>query len=190
MSRGFKVVGMIVSLVLCSVLLMVMAMTSPYGEFPFGLNRGKFLVDTLSNEYVQQYLFWVAVFFVILLLLLIVGLIFYPKSTQTFLLKEDAGRVSLEKKAIEGFVRSKLNETEFVESPKVKVHATKRKIKVMVKGELKRTSSLLSKTEAVMVEIQNELQQLLGSQEKVNVEIVYSSYEKSGKPSEHFARVE
>ncbi|OJG70412.1 hypothetical protein RV11_GL001414 [Enterococcus phoeniculicola] len=190
MSRGLKVVGIITSLVLCSVLLMVMAITSPYAEFPFGMNRGKFLVDTLSNEYVQQYLFWVAVFFIILLLVLVLGLIFYPKSKQTFYLKENGGKVSLEKKAIEGFVRSKLNETEFVESPKVSVHATKNKLKVMIKGELKRTASILNKTEAVMLEIQNELQQLLGSQEKVKVEIAYSAYEKSSKPTGNYSRVE
>ena len=51
----------------------------------------------------------------------------------------------LHRKAIEGFVRSSLQDSDFLEAPTIRVKATKRRIKVNVKGTLKRTADLMGK---------------------------------------------
>lgn len=177
MNRGLKAVGIIVSVILISVFLIVLAISSPYFSLPFGMKRTEFLLGLLSNYYFRQYLFWVALVLIAILLIFILFLIFYPKAKQTFVLKEDKGQLTLDKKAIEGFVRSKLNGVGFVPSPNVKVRATKNKIKVKVKGQLTRTSSIIGKTGTLMEEIQRELQDILGSQEKVKVDITFAKYD-------------
>lgn len=190
MNRGIKAIGIILSLVLMSVLLMMSAITSPYSEFPFGMRRARFVYDLLSNEYFQLFLFWSAVVFSIVLLIFICVLIFYPRIKQTFVLNEDRGRLSLDKKAIEGFVRSKLKGVGFVSSPKVKVRATKNTIKIYVTGQLTRTSSIIGKTGNLMEEIKDELQAILGSEEKVKVDVAYKEFEKEDQRTANRSRVE
>lgn len=189
MNRGVKTIGIISSLILMSALLMVIAISSPYLNLPFGIRRTEFLRNSLSNDYFRQYLFWIALVFTGVLLIFILVMIFYPGVKQTFVLRENKGRLSLDKKAIEGFVRSKLKETGFVASPDVKVRATKNKIKVKVKGQLNRTSAHVEKTEVLMEEIQHELQEIIGSREKVKVDIAYTSFDNEG-PTVNCSRVE
>lgn len=191
MNRGLKAVGIIVSVILISVFLVVLAISSPYLNLPFGMRRTEFLLGSLSNYYFRQYLFWVALVLIAILLIFILFLIFYPKAKQTFVLKEDKGQLTLDKKAVEGFVRSKLKDAGFVSAPNVKVRATKNKIKVKVKGQLTRTSSIIGKTGAVMEEIQRELQHILGNKEKVKVDVTFAKYddEQDKNASDH-SRVE
>ena len=190
MNRGIKAIGIIISVILMSVMLMVIAISSPYLNLPFGIGRGEFLRNSLANYYFRQYLFWIALAVTVILLIVILVLIFYPRVKQTFVLKEDKGRLSLDKKAIEGFVRSKLRGVGFVSSPDVKVRATKNKIKVKVKGQLTRTSSLIGKTNALMTEIQNDLQEILGSQEKIKVNVAYKTFDEEEKNTANQSRVQ
>ncbi|MDT2675310.1 alkaline shock response membrane anchor protein AmaP [Enterococcus dongliensis] len=190
MNRGIKALGIIFSLLLLSVLLMMAIITSPYLEFPFGMRRVIFLRDILSNMYIKQFLFWTAIVFSIALLIVILVLIFYPRIKKTFVIKEDNGRLSLDKKAIEGFVHSKLKEVGFVSEPKVKVRATKNKLKVYVTGQLTRTSSIIGKTGALMEEIEDELQEILGTKEKVKVDITYKEYENKNRQTTNHSRVD
>lgn len=185
MNRGLKALGIICSLLLLSVLVMMMYFTSSVVSLPFELNRPRFLFQPFLNYYLQQYLFWVALVFAVVVIILILVLIFYPRVKQTFVLKEEQGRLSLDKKAIEGFVRSKIQGEGFVQSPKVKVRATRNKINVNIIGELTRTSSLIGKTEALMEDIRQDLQQILGSEEKVKVNVTYKEYEKPQRTTTH-----
>ncbi|MGG5359049.1 MULTISPECIES: alkaline shock response membrane anchor protein AmaP [unclassified Enterococcus] len=191
MNRGIKTIGIILSLILLSVLLLVMLISTPFMDMPFGLKKGRLLHFSLTNYYFQQYLFWAAVVFAVLLVIVILVLIFYPRIKRNFILKEDAGTLSLDKKAIEGFVRSKLNEKDFVGTPKVDVRATKNKIKVKVKGKLTRTSSILGKTGSLMEEIRRELQEIVGTDEKVHVDVNYAHFDRDNEEREtNHSRVE
>ena len=59
----------------------------------------------------------------------------------------------------------------------MKVRATKNKIRIKIKGQLNRTSAHIGKTETLMKEIQQELQEILGSQEKIKVDVAYKSFD-------------
>lgn len=116
--------------------------------------------------------------------------VIYLKTIGNFLLKHGDGELTLDKKAIEGMVRSHLHEDEFIHSPKVNVKATKNKIAVNVKGELKRTSALIGKTGTLMKEIENEVQHILGTKEPVKVSVKYTGFEEPAKRSNDRKRVE
>ena len=58
MNKGWKIIGIIASLFLLSVLLGVAVINAPY-IMPKQLERFRFFV--ITNYYMQQYLFWAAV---------------------------------------------------------------------------------------------------------------------------------
>lgn len=174
MNRGIKALGIIVSLVLMTVLLFSMLLSSIY-PLPFALKRFRFF--SVTNNLMQQYIFWVALAFVVILLILILFLIFYPKTISSYSLKRGNGELTLNKSAIEGLVRSMIHEDEFIESPRISVRATRNKIKVNIKGKLKRTSSLIGKTGTLMSEIEQKVKQVLGTDEPVKVSVNYTGYQ-------------
>ncbi|MBO0462165.1 MULTISPECIES: alkaline shock response membrane anchor protein AmaP [Enterococcus] len=188
MNKGVKIIGVIVSIVLLSVLLIIALVNAPY-VLPEQLERFRFF--TITNYYMQQYIFWAAVVFAIVVVLILLFVLFYPKSKGTFVLKHKDGKLTLDKKAIEGLTRSYLHEEEFIQSPKVKVRSTKQKINIHVKGDLKRTSSLIGKTEMLMQEVRDQVANVLGSEQEIKVAVNYSSYqeEKDQEDNQH-SRVE
>lgn len=187
MNRWLKALVILLSLLLLSVLLTMMILCAPYVGDYIRIPRWQFIIDLLTNEYFQQYLFWIASGFAILLVLGILVIIFYPRSQQNFELESKGGRLTLDKRAIEGLVRSKLSTRDFVERPHVNIRATKNKINVKIKGQLKRTSSLINQTEVLTTEIRQELQQLLG-QRQVHVDVNYQNL-RQDKPSTNRSRV-
>lgn len=188
MNKGIKTIGTIVSLLLLSVLLFVILISAIY-PLPFQLERFRFF--SLTNFYLRHYIFWVAIAFSILLILGILILLFYPKTIRSFLLKKGNGELVLDKKAIEGMVRSHLNQDDFIDSPKVNVKATKNKLSVRIKGDLRRTSSLIGKTGTLMKDIEKEIKHVLGEDEPVQVSVKYTGYqEPTNKRSADQARVE
>ena len=184
MNRGLKVLNILVSLLLLSVLLTMMILCAPDVDGFLKIQRWQFVTDFLTNAYFRQYLFWVAGAFSVLLVMAILVMLFYPNSQQNFTLQSDGGRLTLEKKAIEGLVRAKLPTRDFVEKPKVTVHATKNKIQVKINGQLRRTSSLINQTETLTTEIRQELQQLLG-QRQVHVDVTFTDWQKSQPATDH-----
>ena len=150
MNKGVKTIGVIGTLLLLSVLLFAILLSATY-PLPFQLEKFRFF--SITNSYVQQYVFWLAVAFAILTIITLL-------------------------------------EDEFIHSPKVNVKATKNKIAVNVKGELKRTSALIGKTGTLMKEIENEVQHILGTKEPVKVSVKYTGFEEPAKRSNDRKRVE
>ena len=115
MNKGVKTLGVIGTLLLLSILLFAILLSAAY-PLPFQLEKFRFF--SITNSYVQQYVFWLAVAFAILTIITLLVFLFYPKTIGTFLLKHGDGELTLDKKAIEGMVRSHLHEDEFIHSPK------------------------------------------------------------------------
>lgn len=137
----------------------------------------------LYDPNIQQTIFWISAFLLLAALIAIIVIAVFPKQTGTFTLKEKRGKLSIHKKAIEGFVRESLREKEFVGTPKVLVHSSNNQINVKVRGELKRTSSLIGKTEQWAASVQEQLQQLLGEKNRVKVNVDFEYWEKSAEKS-------
>ena len=87
-------------------------------------------------------------------------------------------------------MRSQIHEEEFVGSPKVRVRSTKNKINVHVKGDLKRTSSLIGKTGELMRDIEQQVARVLGTEQNIAVAVTYSGFEDYDSNAHKHARVE
>ena len=77
MNKGLKIIGVIMSLLLLSVFLAIALINAPY-IMPEQLERFRFF--TLTNYYMQQYIFWAAVVFAVLAIIILLVVLFYPKS--------------------------------------------------------------------------------------------------------------
>ncbi|MBO1307626.1 alkaline shock response membrane anchor protein AmaP [Enterococcus sp. 669A] len=179
MNKGLKSLLIVISLILLSVFLSIVVINSHIVNIPMQLGPARYF--TLTNYFAQQYLFWVGAVLAILMVVAILVIIFYPKTTGKFTLKDNHGKLSLDKRAIEGYVRTSINQGDFMNSPKVSVKATNNKIKVKVKGNLNRTSSMIGKMDLWAAQMQDELMRVLGPNEKVLVDVKYVGFEEEQK---------
>lgn len=173
MNKEIKASGVTFLLLLLTILLSTVLLTTTY-SLPIEIEKFRFFF--LTNYYVQQYLFWVAVACSALVFLAILFLFFYPKTIRTFLLKQGDGKLTIGKKAIESMIRSYIRENDFIQSSKINVRATKNKISVNVKGKFKTVSSLISKTETFMQETDKEIKNILKTDKHIAVSVTYTGF--------------
>lgn len=175
MNKILKTILIIFSLVLLSIFLSVVAIYYFIASNPLDFSSLQQFV--LTNQYAQLYLFWVAAALAILTVIGIFVIIFYPKRVTKFSLKENRGELALDKRAIEGYVRTSIKQEDFMNNPKVNVAATKNRIKVNVHGQLKKTSGLIGQTDQWTKNVETKLRELLGSEEKVSIKVKLQAIE-------------
>ncbi|WP_395386892.1 alkaline shock response membrane anchor protein AmaP [Pediococcus parvulus] len=188
MNKFFKTV-----LIVCALLFMVLCLFVTSLTWP-GEQHSQFLVNMrdffLTNYYAYTIMFWISVVVLAAFLIVILIILFYPKATTTFTLKENRGKLSVHSRAIEGMVRSMLNKEDFIGSPKVKVQTLKRRITVIVKGEIKRTSALVDHTEEWSNRAQDRIKNLVGAHHSVKVNVRLERYQSRGAATSKNVRVE
>lgn len=138
----------------------------------------------LIGQYFPGFLFWLSVILIAIGFLAILVILFYPKKLGKVKLKEDHGSLSIDKNAIKGFVESVVEQNSFISPPKVKVAMTKRKVKVKIKGDLKRTTDLVEKNERLVDQIESSLKQLIGLKQKIKIQVAYQGFENPSHPKD------
>ncbi len=128
----------------------------------------------LMPQFLSQYLLWFAVGLSALLLIGILVVIFYPKDKQTFILQNGKDTLKIQKKAIEGLVDVHLNERDFVKKPQVKIRAVGNKMKIKIKGELKRTTDLIHRVDQFTENIKTDITNILGHGKDYIVQVDFS----------------
>lgn len=184
MRKHNKVIAIILLLLMMLTFFAVIVYCQEVANLPFQF------IDLASYPLIGYYfptiLFWLSVAFFASSLIAMFIIIFYPKEQVEVKLKEDHGVLTIDKKAIRGFVRSSIEEADFLAPPKIKVNMTKHKIKIKIKGDLKRTSDLYEKNDVLVHNIQRNLKQLIGVNQQVAINVTYQGYK---EPESHTARV-
>ena len=175
MNKFLKTILIIVSLILLSIFLAMAIIYYSIVSIP--MNFSPLQQFVLTNQYAQLYLFWVAAALAILTIIGIFVIIFYPKRVTRFSLKKNRGELALDKRAIEGYVRTSSKQKDFMNNPKVNVAATKNRIKVKIRGQLKKTSGLIGQTDQWAKNVETKLRELLGSEEKVSIKVKLQAIE-------------
>ena len=101
------------------------------------------------------------------------------KITLSGIVKEDPGTSASGQRSLQ-LVNIEVGEESYAGTALItlsNIYETKRGDLVTVKGELKRTSSLIGKTRILMDEIEKEVKQLLGTDEQVKVSVKYTGYQ-------------
>lgn len=125
--------------------------------------------------------FYLASILLIVTLISFFIVIFYPKTISSFNLEKSLGHMRITKKAIEGIVKEMLIDKQLIMHPTISVKMTKRKIKIVVKGELATSKELFIQTEHYGKELKNDLHQLIGSKVKININVKFVSFQKNQK---------
>lgn len=131
----------------------------------------------LLPQFLNQYLLWFAITLSILLVVGILVVIFYPKDKQTFILQEGKDTLKIQKKAIEGLVDVHLNQRDFVNKPQIKIKAVRNKMIIKIKGELARTSDLISRMDHFTDDIKTDIIHILGHGKDYIVNVDFSKVE-------------
>lgn len=187
MNRVQKTLLLLLLIVASLPILFLLLVTRPTTMPHSFLDRLQFTL--VSHELFVAVMFWIAVAVAVILLLAMLFIIFYPRTRARFVIKQQNGTLAIKNKAIKGLVETNIAEKDFVSQPTVDVNATKKKIKVRIKGDLKRTSSLVQKTNAWTEEIRRQIQQLMGSGYNIVVDVKFKNVEKESKNTDT-ARVE
>ncbi|MBJ8349844.1 alkaline shock response membrane anchor protein AmaP [Streptococcus zalophi] len=124
-----------------------------------------------NGDFLSQYLFWMSLvlFFAVIIVILVV--LFYPRTKTEIDLKEKQGTLLLNKSAIEGFVRSLINNKEIMETPNVSVKLYKRKFKVVVSGTLESRVNVIPEVSQIKADIEKGLKEFFGLNQSVKFEI-------------------
>ncbi|AMV60211.1 Hypothetical protein ADU71_0542 [Pediococcus damnosus] len=178
MNKWSKTFLIICSLVLLLLSLVIVSLTWPWGTssaFLYAIREFFF-----ANYYAHMTLFWLGIAVAAASVIAIIVVLFVPHNKTTFRLKDDRGKLTIHKKAIDGVVRSMLNEKDFIGSPKVNTTATNRKIHVNVSGDIKRTSALADHMEEWSARVEERVRNLVGSDHNVKVKVKLERYQKRG----------
>ncbi|EKZ0408981.1 alkaline shock response membrane anchor protein AmaP [Enterococcus faecalis] len=133
------------------------------------------------GESMAQLLFWVSAFLLILLFVSLLVLLLYPKVSSFIEKKVDSGKITIQKKAIENFVLIAAKEEPFIVDPAVKAVIKKKKIKIYVRGQIRKALQTTEHQTAFIRKINTDLNQLFGAEQIILTEIIFKDYHKTNK---------
>ncbi|WP_159559992.1 alkaline shock response membrane anchor protein AmaP [Streptococcus halichoeri] len=171
MAKSLKIIFSLISLVLLSILLLVITATAGYVNLPASydwLSWDTNQVPYYLNPGLYYYFFWAAVVLAIVVVIGLLVVIFYPRTYTEIKLAKDNGTLMLKKTAIEGYVRSAVQETGLMKRPNVNISMYKHKFKVDVAGQLASRVGAAEQISGLKKGIETGLSQFLGLNRPVN----------------------
>ncbi len=137
------------------------------------------------GEYMPMYLFWGNAILAIILILALIIVAFYPRTYVDFTLSTHGGKLNLKRSAIEGLVREKVIENDYLKSPNIDVILHKNRIDVDVKGEIIPRVDIAEKAQVLEQEIVESLKLFFGIEQplKIKVEVNAINKEANSKRS-------
>lgn len=136
---------------------------------------------TLIGSYIQIILFCLSVFFIGLAILLLLITIFYPKKSNTLVIKGKNGRLSVQKSVVENFVLENLKKEPSIENPRVKAKMSKKKIKIKIAGALRKTMRTTEKQNELVEQIRHEVSDLLAT-DAIKTEVYLKDEQENAGP--------
>lgn len=135
----------------------------------------------LVGPYIQIILFCLSVFFIGLAILLLLITIFYPKKSNTLVIKGKNGRLSVQKSVVENFVLENLKKEPSIENPRVKAKMSKKKIKIKIAGALRKTMRTTEKQNELVEQIRHEVSDLLAT-DAIKTEVYLKDEQENAGP--------
>ena len=180
MSKSKKILSLIFCILILTILIPILL--DYHKVSGLGLNLVNWKRISFLGYYLSRYLFWGTLVLSILILLFMLVIIFYPKQHLEIKLEDAGGELKLKNSAIEGFVRSVVNENNFIKNPKVRVNSRKNKCLVYVEGEILPSDNIIQRTQSIKDEIGNGLTQFFGLNHGVKLDVSVKDY-KPKKPT-------
>ncbi|MGL4247810.1 MAG: alkaline shock response membrane anchor protein AmaP, partial [Lactococcus garvieae] len=103
---------------------------------------------------------------------------FYPRTYIDIELPTQGGKLTLKRSAIEGLVREKVLENDFLKSPRINVTLYKKKISIDVKGEIIPRVEIAEKSRLLEQEIIDSLKLFFGVDQPVKIKVEVNALNK------------
>ena len=174
MSKSKKILSLIFCILILTILIPILL--DYHKVSGLGLHLVNWKKISFLGYYLSRYLFWGTLVLSILILLFMLVIIFYPKQHWEIKLEDAGGELKLKNSAIEGFVRSVVNENNFIKDPKVHVNSRKNKCLVYVEGEILPSDNIIKRTQSIKDEIGNGLTQFFGMNHGVKLDVSVKDY--------------
>ena len=180
MSKSKKILSLIFCILILTILIPILLDYHKVSGLELHLINWKRI--SFLGYYLSRYIFWGTLVLSILILLSMLVIVFYPKQQLEIELENAGGELKLKSSAIEGFVRSVVNENNFIKNPKVRVNSRKNKCLVYVEGEILPSDNIIKRTQSIKDEIGNGLTQFFGLNHGVKLDVSVKDY-KHKKPT-------
>lgn len=177
MSKLAKIISFLIGIVVLTFLGAIILINAHSVVLPNYMNWLQFQIELPSylsifkGGFISHYLFWVSLVLFVVIVIAILVVLFYPRTKAEIDLKEKQGTLLLSKSAIEGFVRSLINNKEIMETPNVSVKLYKRKFKVIVSGTLESRVNVIPEVSQIKADIEKGLKEFFGLNQSVKFEI-------------------
>mgnify|MGYP000844400384 CR=1 FL=1 len=187
MSKSKKILSLIFCILILTILIPILL--DYHKVSGLGLHLVNWKRISFLGYYLSRYLFWGSLVLSVLILLLMLVILFYPKRALEIQLEEKGGKLKLKNSAIEGFVRSVVNENSFIKNPKVRVNSRKNKCLVYVEGEILPSDNIIKRTQSIKDEIGNGLTQFFGMNHGVKLDVSVKDYKPKTPTKKPVSRV-
>ncbi|MGT2884772.1 alkaline shock response membrane anchor protein AmaP [Streptococcus ferus] len=183
MTKLVKVLIALLSLVGMTILALVILVTQNLVRVPAFLNwldlrLNLFDLNPWTVEWLSNYSFWASVVLFVLLLIILLVVLFYPRRYIEVLLENQKGKLYLKKSAIEGFVKSTVEQSGLMKNSQVVADIYKKKFDVQVKGELRDKTNILLQVNKLKADIQSGLEAFFG----LDIPVDFNVYVKDIQP--------
>ncbi|AXX65214.1 alkaline shock response membrane anchor protein AmaP [Bombilactobacillus bombi] len=131
---------------------------------------------TLNNQYIRYYLFFSGAVVLVFLIIILIVVLCYPTRRKFNLINKNYGRLTVTTKAINNFVKASLETEPYLKNPKVSSRLTKRHLKINVSGDLLSGSNAQAKFDKYLHNLEDDLRNLLGIEQKPKVSIKLTNY--------------
>lgn len=162
---------------LLTILALVLAKHIP---LPEGVNKvlAWLPIQSLTTARIAPYIFWPAVAVIALLIVFMLIIACYPRLyTELALADTESGQLQIKKSAIEGYVKTLLQEEGVMPSPTVKVDMYRNRFKVRVSGRVIPRVAVPQKLALLEQEIRKGLDQFFGITKKLDYQVIVNHIE-------------
>lgn len=144
-----------------------------------------YLLPFTSYPYIgnnmAQFLFWLSAVLLTFLFIILIIVLFYPRINNYIEKKTDTGKIAIQKKAIENFVLIAAKEEPFIVDPTVKVVIKKKKIKIYVRGKIRKAFQTGERQTSFIRKVNTNLNALFGAEQTILTEIKFNDYHERNK---------
>lgn len=174
MAKFLKIIYSLLGLILLSIFIMVMGVTQGYLKMPSSLNWFAWDLDKIPgflNPGLYYYFYWIAVTLALLTIIGIVVIIFYPRTYTEVQLSKKQGSLLLKKSAIEGYVRTAMQQSGLMTKPNVTAELYKRKFNINVAGKLDSRVAVSEQVNGIKEGIEKGLNDFFGIDKPVKFKV-------------------
>lgn len=176
MSSGKKFILIVFDLLLLS--LVVPSAWDYYNLVEYGDMTSASSQAVYIGEYIPVYLFWGNAILAVILIIALLIIAFYPRTYIDIELPTHGGKLTLKRSAIEGLVREKVLENDFLKFPRINVTLYKKKINIDVKGEIIPRVEIAEKSRLLEQEIIDSLKLFFGVDQPVKIKVEVNALNK------------